>query len=72
MLLKSLKGEELARVSIMSLSNQLGITSNPVVATMQDRASIYSLDGSFNIDYYFSILTNILGVKPSMFATYCS
>ena len=37
---KSLKGEEVARALIMSLSNQLGIASDQLVATKWDRASV--------------------------------
>lgn len=40
LLAKSLKGEEVARQLIMCLSNQLGITSNQLVAAMRDRASV--------------------------------
>ena len=38
LLAKSLKGEEVARQLIMCLSNQLGITSNQLVAAMRDSA----------------------------------
>ena len=39
LLAKSLKGEEVARQLIMCLSNQIGITSNQLVAAMRDSAS---------------------------------
>ena len=39
LLAKSVKGEEVARQLIMCLSNQLGITSNQLVAAMRDRTS---------------------------------
>ena len=43
LLAKSLKGEEVARQLIMCLSNQIGITSNQLVAAMRDSASTNAL-----------------------------
>ena len=56
----SLKGEEVARQLIMCLSNQIGITSNQLVAAMWDSAILKWISKSGGRNMQINSLTDLL------------